>query len=160
MNTETQKALDRIPNPVGLLLAGNKKDYSVITVSWFSQVSQEPPLVAVSVSPQSSIAPVLDKEKNFVLALLDGNQEHAARTCGHHQDVVADKIREANLTLTESQAVAAPAIKEALVNLECRITSQVPSGDHLLYLAEVQQANMSGRTGNQLVFADRDLFSL
>lgn len=156
---DLQNALDRIPNPVGLVLAGDQENPAVITVSWFTQVSRHPPLVAVSISPNTSVTPIIATKRQFVLALLGGNSEHVARTCGHHADVVPDKVKEANLTLAGSTRVSAPAVKEALVNVECHLVQQIIVGEHALYVARAEVAHI-GAEGKQLIYADRDLFSL
>jgi flavin reductase (DIM6/NTAB) family NADH-FMN oxidoreductase RutF len=156
---DIQSALDRIPNPVGLVIAGSGDEQRVITVSWFTQVSKHPALLVVSISPNSSVTPLISKERSFVLALLGGAQEEVARTCGHNSEVVNDKFKAANLTLVESTHVKSSCVKEALFNLECRVIQQNMAGDHSLYVAKIESAH-KGSEGRQLVFADRDLFSL
>ena len=156
---EIQSALDRIPSPVGLIVAGSGEEQRVITVSWFTQVSKYPPLIAVSISPNSSVTPHIAKERTFVLALLGGAHEEIARTCGHNSDIVPDKFKAANLTLMDAATIKTSCIQEALFNLECCVIQQNISGDHCIYVAKVEAAHI-GQDHRQLVFADRDLFPL
>lgn len=154
--SDIQTALDRIPCPVGVVL----QPPEVITVSWFTQISRTPPLIALSIAPQTSVTPSLAAKKKFTLAILRGDQETVARTCGHHQTREPDKIKAAGLEIVNSEALTTPWIKNALLNLECKVIEENLHGDHVLYVAEVTGAVASEQKHRPLVFVDRDLISL
>ncbi|WP_350344355.1 flavin reductase family protein [Proteinivorax tanatarense] len=157
--SQIQKALDKIPVPVTLVGAYNEEGHNVITVSWFTQVSQEPSLIMVSISPSSSIIPVISETKEFVVSLLPQDNEQVARICGHTRENVTDKIKEAKLTVKDGNKLNVPLIEQAIVNFECKVTNQYTAGDHNVIIANVVSADKI-KEEKPMVFYDRDLVAI
>ncbi len=159
MEKQIQEALDKLAGSVALLGATKESRHNVITVSWFTQVSRNPAMIMVSVSPNSSISPIISDSKEFVLSLLPDDMEEVARICGHISENVENKIETSKLTLKDSETVKAPSIEEAIVNLECQVVQQHLAGDHYLVVAKVLHVDKL-EDRNPLIFYNRDLVSV
>jgi flavin reductase (DIM6/NTAB) family NADH-FMN oxidoreductase RutF len=51
-----------------------------------------------------------------------------------------DKFKEAGLTRLRGRKVKAPAIKECVAHLECKLHSQITTGDHTIFVGEIIEA--------------------
>ncbi|QNO15283.1 flavin reductase [Alkalicella caledoniensis] len=156
MEVKVQEALDKLAGPVGILGASKDGDHKVITVSWFTQVSRFPPMIVVSVSPNSSITPIVSGQREFVLSLLPQEMEEVARICGHTSENVDNKLETSKLSTKESKHVKVPSINEAIVNLECQTVQQHLAGDHSIIVAKILHVDKIDDK-KPLIFYDRDL---
>jgi flavin reductase (DIM6/NTAB) family NADH-FMN oxidoreductase RutF len=156
---DLQKALDNIAGPVGILGAGEGDEHRVITVSWFTQVSKNPPQILVCVSPKSSIHPIINRTKEFVLTILSKDMEEVARICGHTSDNIDDKLDTAKLTIKKSKEVEVPSINEGIFNLECQVIQEVTGGDHTIFVGQVLNVD-DIKDEKPLIFYDRDLVTV
>jgi len=67
--------------------------------------------------------------------------------CGRASGRDHDKFREAGLTRLRGRKVKAPAIKECVAHLECKLHSQITTGDHTIFVGEIIEA-----------YADKEVF--
>jgi len=99
------------------------------TVSSFTAVSQDPPLVSFCIGGQASAWPAVAGARTFVAHLLDGEQEELSRlfaTSG------ADRFGPP--TRWSAGKLGDPVLDGVLAHLECRVERIVPAGDHHLVL--------------------------
>ena len=102
-----------------------------LTVNSFASVSLEPPLVLWSLQRDSDAYALYAEAPKFAIAVLRDEQEplssrYALRD-GHRLD-------DAHFRPGDS---GAPLIKDALVNLECRLERSLDGGDHLILLGRI-----------------------
>ena len=159
MQINVQEALDKVAGPVGILGAVKDGNHRVITVSWFTQVSRNPAMIMVSVSPNSSIHPIISETKEFVLSILPKELEEVARICGHTRDNVDDKLETSRLSTKDSSEVNPPSINEAMLNLECKTVEQHLAGDHSIIVAKVLNVDKIDDK-KPLIFYNRDLVTV
>jgi flavin reductase (DIM6/NTAB) family NADH-FMN oxidoreductase RutF len=60
-----------------------------------------------------------------------------AWVCGTQSGKSVDKFAKTGFTPVESLRVKPPTIKESTVAFECRVSKQVQSGDHTIFIANV-----------------------
>lgn len=113
-----------------------------LTVTAFSSVSLDPPLVLVCIDRRSEAHAGFERG-TFAVSLLAEGQEPVSRrfACGG-----ASKFAEGGLLAGESGLLL---VADALAHLECRVTAAVPGGDHVIYVGLVERA--SAREGRPLV---------
>jgi flavin reductase (DIM6/NTAB) family NADH-FMN oxidoreductase RutF len=118
--------------------------------SFFMGVCNDPPMLAFSAGPRSAefaggIGGAKDTVRNieatggFVVNVVDDAlAEQMNRTSGEYPPEV-DEFAVAGLTAAPSLAVQAPRVREAPINLECRMTEilRVGRGPHSLVLGEI-----------------------
>ena len=111
------------PNhPLGMLL------------SFVQQVGFEPPLLAAAVRKDRTLVPTLDREGLFVLNICARDDKSLFQRFAK-----APEDRSAMFEGLETERVIEGIIlKASAAYLQCSIVEKVDSGDHWLYIAEVQ----------------------
>ena len=113
-------------------------EVNAFTANWLSQVSFEPPLLAVSIENDSKSLPMIEHSGKFAVNVLRSGQKALAGTLGKsalkHPDKLANipyDIHEGGLVLRDAQAWVA-----------CEVRQSVPAGDSTLVLAEIVDAGV------------------
>jgi len=107
-----------------------------ITVSAFTSVSLDPPLVLISISKDSSVHQALLNSKGFAVNLLADNQSQVSdRFAG--RDEVSNRFEGVGFV---AGVTGSPIIKGARAVVECRIWKVYDGGDHSLLIGEVVRA--------------------
>lgn len=117
---------------------------NIITVAWTGTVCTNPAMVYISIKPERYSYSMIKETKEFVINLTTEKLARAADYCGVRSGKEADKFKETHLTPVPSKTVHAPAILEAPVNIECKVTEIVPLGSHHMFLAEVTAVRVDG----------------
>jgi flavin reductase (DIM6/NTAB) family NADH-FMN oxidoreductase RutF len=105
-----------------------------MTVSSFTSVALEPPLIFISLQTGSRTHALISQAEGFAVTILsEGQQELSDRFAGRIPDT---EERLAGLE-TETLVTGAPCLKGGLAYLDCRVVSVIPAGDNSLFLAEV-----------------------
>lgn len=120
--------------------------------NWLSQVSFDPPLVALSVDRGAWSWPLIEASGVFSVNVLATGQRALAGALGRSRHKVGDKLRD--LPWRPGPATACPVLHEhALAFLECRLRAVHPAGDSQLLVAEVVHAERL-RPGAPLTMAE------
>lgn len=113
---------------------GTVDDVSAFTANWLSQVSFEPPLVAVSVQNDSHSLPIILRTGHFAVSVFDDTQRELAGRLGKTYAKSPDKAQ--GLTYL-SGATGCPLLQDALASVECQVESHLPAGDSTIVLGRV-----------------------
>lgn len=132
-----KRALSFLPWPVTLIGTYHEGKHNVMTASWISQVSLNPPLVMVSIAPGRYTYELLEKSREFVVSILAADQGEVANFCGSRSGREVDKIEALKLRTRPGQAVKVPLLEGCVANLECRLVATYSAGDHVLCVGEV-----------------------
>jgi flavin reductase (DIM6/NTAB) family NADH-FMN oxidoreductase RutF len=100
------------------------------TISAFTSLALEPPLVLLAAGPNATIRPFLQPGRAFGISILAGEQRRLA-------SVFADPYPVGPDPFTDD---AAPTIKGALVAFHCRVQEVSAGGDHAIIIAAVDAA--------------------
>ena len=122
-----------------------------MTVSSFTSIALEPPLVIVSLQTDSRTHGLVLGAKAFAITILAEDQQELS-------DIFAGRVPDTEDRLagleTETLTTGAPFIKGGLAYLDCRVSQTIEVGTNTLFLAEVVSARGNGE-GNPLVYHDR-----
>jgi flavin reductase (DIM6/NTAB) family NADH-FMN oxidoreductase RutF len=121
------------------VLAEHEEERGVFTANWLSQVSFEPPLVALSVELESSTLPLIRASGLFVACPFADGQRDLSGALGKPKRRAGDKFSALNLE-TVRTASGPPALAVALGYVVCRVVAETPAGDSVLLLSEVIEA--------------------
>jgi flavin reductase (DIM6/NTAB) family NADH-FMN oxidoreductase RutF len=113
---------------------GTLDDVGVFTANWLSQVSFEPPLVAVSVENDSHSLPLIQRTSHFAVGVLGAEQRELAGALGKPYRRVPEKA--ASLALASGQT-GCPVLLDCLASVECVVEGQLPAGDSTIVLGRV-----------------------
>jgi flavin reductase (DIM6/NTAB) family NADH-FMN oxidoreductase RutF len=132
-------ALRRLEYGVYVVSMGKGTAGNAFTASWVSQVSSEPPLVAISVHNTHQSSQLLESHGAFVINLIAQTHGEVARTYYGPAESGYAKFK-------NSQVADSPATGTAMINgadgfLDCKIVKTVVVGNHTLFIAEVLAAD-------------------
>ncbi|HLE30223.1 MAG TPA: flavin reductase family protein [Anaerolineales bacterium] len=142
MDTATKKTVLRMFT-YGLyaVTARHGDEASAMTANWVTQSSFEPPLIALAVEADSHTRKVIEASGMFAVNIYETGQRELAGQLGktwakHHEkfDGVATR---------PGPATGSPLLDAALGWVECKVVGSVPSGDHVLFVAEVVEVGLN-----------------
>jgi flavin reductase (DIM6/NTAB) family NADH-FMN oxidoreductase RutF len=105
-----------------------------MTVSAFSSVSADPPLVLVCASRSSITHGIIEEGGVFAVNILAEHQQDVSNVfaSSKYEDSRLERV-----SWTEGET-GAPLIDEALASLECRVTNAHREGSHTIYVGQVE----------------------
>ena len=110
-----------------------------MTVSAFTEVSLDPPLVLVCADKTSNTHPVIAGGKVFAVNILARGQEELSNRFASKKE----EHRRFEGLSCETAATGAPLIPGALAALDCRLVAQHDAGDHTIYIGQVEELRVS-----------------
>lgn len=110
---------------------------NIMPAGWSMFTSGDPPMYAISVGHTRYTHELIRKNREFTLAIPGPGMGNAIRFCGTHSGRHLDKIHATGIQLQKANQVASPLVTGALVNMECRLATQVDSGDHTIFVGEI-----------------------
>ncbi len=147
-------ALGRIASGVAVLTTQDKDMPGAMLVSWYQQVSFEPPMIAFALKRGRPVAEMIQHGKKLALNILHTGQKDMVAHFGRGFEPGQDPFAGIK---TERQALGVPILKNSLCFLECELRHQYDAGDHLLFVAEVVHAG-SEEEGQPMVHLRRNGF--
>jgi flavin reductase (DIM6/NTAB) family NADH-FMN oxidoreductase RutF len=110
-----------------------------MTVSSFTSISVDPPLIVISLQSSSHTHALVTKAGAFAVTILASDQMALSeRFAGRiAEEQTGDRFE--NLE-TETLTSGAPFIKGGLAYLDCKVTQSMPVGTNTLFIAEVVAA--------------------
>lgn len=150
-----------------LITAGDAASCNTMTASWgFVGQMWGKPAAAIVIRPTRYTKEFVDAHERLTLSFFGPERRKALQYCGTHSGRDGDKIAEAGLSVTATDA-GTPAIAEARLVLECRkmyadrlreeafldpepVGQWYPLRDfHTLYIVEIERAYVRAHPGTQ-----------
>jgi flavin reductase (DIM6/NTAB) family NADH-FMN oxidoreductase RutF len=110
-----------------------------MTVSAFSEVSLEPPLVLVCADKTSNTHPLIAEGGVFAVNVLASDQVELSKRFASKKD---EHRRFVGLEL-ESGRTGAPLLAGTLAALDCTVVAAHDVGDHVIYVGRVEEVRCS-----------------
>lgn len=137
-----------------LLTCGDIEGKSnIIAVSFCMPVSKEPPLIACAIGKDFYSSMLIKDSKEFIVNVPPQELKKEIYYCGFHSGYDVDKFKETALTPQPAKKVKAPIIAECIVHMECRVKKEVKTGDKILFIGEVVEA----QADQDIVSGDREI---
>jgi flavin reductase (DIM6/NTAB) family NADH-FMN oxidoreductase RutF len=124
---------------------------SMMTVNWLTQSSFEPPMVALAVEADSHSRQVIEASGAFAVNIYESGQRELAGQLGKTWAKHPEKLE--GLPWKPGSATGSPLLEAALGWVECKVAGHQPSGDHVLYVAEVVNVELN-REGTPLTIKE------
>lgn len=133
---EFRHALGHFASGVTVITTQHQGQLHGTTVSAFSSLSLEPPLVLVGIDLQATIHDLIVESEVFAVNIL---AEHAEDISRHFARRIPDKFATVPHTLGKLDV---PLLEDALASLECRLVTRYFGGDHSIFIGEVVSTNI------------------
>jgi flavin reductase (DIM6/NTAB) family NADH-FMN oxidoreductase RutF len=125
-------------------------EVNVFTANWLTQVSFEPPLIAISVENTSKSLPMILRNRVLTVNVLRAGSRELAGKLGKSALQHPEKLNGVEYDLG---ANGCPILHEALAWVACEVRHTAPAGDSTLIVAEVVDVGMVGE-GQALTMAE------
>ena len=128
-----RQALGHFATGVTVVTTSHEGAFYGMTVSAFSSLSLEPPLILICIQTTTPTHEALADASTFAVNILCEDQEQLSR---HFATRQSEKFEGIAYTLGAS---GCPLLSGVLATIECRITERLPGGDHTIIVGEVLQ---------------------
>ncbi|MEM4228180.1 MAG: flavin reductase family protein [Thermoproteota archaeon] len=129
------------PRPVVLTCSkGKNGKVNIMSCSWITPVSDDPPLIAISLWEKGHTHILIDETGEFTVNIPSSKLLKQVWLAGTKSGSKVDKIKLLKLGFTTSSTIEVPGIEECLGILECKIKEKMKFGEQILYIAEVKRA--------------------
>jgi flavin reductase (DIM6/NTAB) family NADH-FMN oxidoreductase RutF len=146
---EFRSALSRFPSGVTVVTTKDASGrFHGITVSAFSSVSLDPPLVLICIERDAYSHQAFLESGVFAVNFLSSSQSELSERFASPLD---DKFDEVDFTLGD---LGLPLLAGCLVNLECKVRNTGDGGDHTIFIGEVESARVND--GDPLLYFRSD----
>ncbi len=123
--------------PAVLAVAQHLGPPNIITLAWVAPVSQDPPLLMISVSPRRYSHGLIKGSGEVTVNVPPWELLEEVAFCGRVSGRDVDKFAETALTPAPSERVKPPGIEQCLATLECVVEQAVDAGDHTAFIMRV-----------------------
>ncbi len=140
-NDQFRAALGRFASGVTVVTANTAQgDVHGMTASAFSSLSLQPFQILVCVDRGSRTHPILSGAEKFGVSILSDEQQHLAEFFARtEKDRASAERAGARFAFT---ANGTPLLEGSLAALECRAVSRHDSGDHTIFIGEVESVRL------------------
>jgi flavin reductase (DIM6/NTAB) family NADH-FMN oxidoreductase RutF len=143
-HAEFRSALGHFAAGVTVVTAAFEGKKAGITVTAFSSLSLDPPLVLICIDKKARMHDRLAVGGYFAVNLLAADQELVSRAFASSK---SDPFHEIGY---HEGASGAPLIQGAIAAVECKIVDRLPGGDHTIVIGEVEATHI--HEGKPLVY--------
>lgn len=126
----------------GVTVVTTKRDDGIrgITVSSFTSLSLDPPLVLVCIDKKSPSHKLIDDQGCFAVHILREDQQPLSDMAAGF--LGAESAHLEGVTY-HTETTGAPVLDDALAWLDCRLTGSFVEGDHTIYVGRVEASGDS-----------------
>jgi flavin reductase (DIM6/NTAB) family NADH-FMN oxidoreductase RutF len=135
---EFKAGLARWGSGVTIVTARAGDEIHGMTVSAFSSVSLEPPLVLVCADKASNTNALIEKGGCFAANILASDQQDLSNRFASKKD----EFRRFEGVAHGAGATGAPLLEGALAAVDCRVVATHDAGDHVIYVGEVEEVRL------------------
>lgn len=136
-----KRALSRRASGVAVVTARNGERIHGMTVSAFTEVSLEPPLVLVCADKASNTLPVIRAGGVFAINVLARDQQALSNRFA----VKKDEDKRFDGLEFDVGRTGAPLLRGVAVNIDCRVVAEHDAGDHVVYIGQVEEVRSFDR---------------
>lgn len=143
---EFRAAMGSWPSGVTIITARSGDQIHGMTVSDFSGASLDPPLAMVCAAKTSVTTGLIEEGRCFGVNVLCSDQSALSNKFASKKD----EFKRFEGVETFEAKTGAPLLRDALVNLDCRVVAVHDAGDHLLCVGEIEESRV--QEGEPLVY--------
>lgn len=138
MNRDIGKVMRKLEYGVYIVTMGRGQSGNAFTASWLTQVSSEPPLVALAVKGKHQSSRLIADSGAFAVNLVSQGQEAFAKTFYGPAESGYRKLE--GVSVTDAPSTGSPLLNGITGYLDCKVVNKLEVGNHVLFIGEVVAA--------------------
>jgi len=128
----------KYPEQVVIAIAKDKAGRAnPITLGWTMIVSGSPPMMAIAVAKTHYSIEAVTHSKCFTIAFPSSDMADAALFFGSKSGRDTDKFAEFDCKTEHAKSIDSLLLTDAVANFECTLESQIPVGDHIIFVGKI-----------------------
>jgi len=128
----------KYPEQVVIAIAKDKNGKAnPVTLGWTMIVSGTPPMMAIAVAKKHYSIEAINHSKCFTIAFPSSEMAEAALFFGSKSGRDTDKFAEFDCKTEPANAIESVLLADAVANFECTLESQMPAGDHIVFIGRI-----------------------
>ena len=142
-----ERSLKFITN-VGLITSDGPHGKNIMACEWTHHISYNPGLIAVCVRDECATADNIRATKEFGVSLAAVDQNVLSSIAGGYGGKSVDKIKALDalgFSLYPGTKIKALMVKDAALNVECKLTQELNIGTHLIFIGEALEATANDK---------------
>jgi flavin reductase (DIM6/NTAB) family NADH-FMN oxidoreductase RutF len=134
----SEAIVSKYPEQIVIAIARDAEGkYNPITLGWTMIVSGNPPMMAVAIGLTRYSLGAFRHAREFVIAFPGEHQADETMLFGTKSGRDTDKLAEAGTPTEPAAQIDGVVLSEAVANFECRLISEMVTGDHVVFVGEV-----------------------
>ena len=114
-----------------------------ITLGWTMFASGSPPMMAIAVAKGHYSVKAIEHSKCFTIAYPSAQMAKDALFFGSRSGRDTDQLAQSDCRTEPAKQVNSVLLTDAVANFECVLESQMPAGDHVIYVGRVVAAHVN-----------------
>ena len=114
-----------------------------VTLGWTMIASGNPPMMAIAVAKKHYSVEAITHSECFTIAFPAAQMADAAMFFGSRSGRKVDKFAEFECETEPAKEIDSLLLLDAVANFECTLESQVPAGDHIVFIGTVVCSHMN-----------------
>jgi len=108
-----------------------------ITLGWTMIVSGSPPMMAIAVAKKHYSVKAITHSRCFTIAFPSVEMGEAALFFGTRSGRDVDKFAEFDCATEPAETIDSVLLADAVANFECTLETQIPAGDHIIFIGRL-----------------------
>lgn len=134
----------KYPEQVVIAIAKDRQGKAnPVTLGWTMYASGNPPMMAIAVAKKHYSVEAITHSECFTIAFPSSDMAEAALFFGSKTGREIDKFAEFECETEPAKEIDSVLLADAVANFECMLDSQVPVGDHIIFVGTVVSAHMN-----------------
>lgn len=121
-----------------------------ITLGWTMFASGSPPMMAIAVAKGHYSVKAIEHSKCFTIAYPSAQMAKDTLFFGSHSGRDTDKLAQSDCRTEPARQIDSVLLTDAVANFECVLESQMPVGDHVIYVGRVVAAHVNAERKKRL----------
>jgi flavin reductase (DIM6/NTAB) family NADH-FMN oxidoreductase RutF len=138
----SEAILRKYPEQVVIAIARDKAGKAnPVTLGWTMITSGTPPMMAIAVAAGHYTVEAVRHSKCFTIAYPSVGMEESVLFFGSVSGRNMDKLSKGGCETEPAAAIDSVLLSDAVANFECELDSEVPAGDHIIFLGRVVRSH-------------------
>ncbi len=134
----------KYPEQVVIAIAKDKSGRAnPVTLGWTMIVSGNPPMMSIAVAKKHYSIEAITHSKCFTISFPSADMADAALFFGSKSGWDIDKFAEFDCKTEPAQAIDSVLLADAVANFECTLDSQIPAGDHIVFIGRIVASHIN-----------------